>query len=128
MINRDISALIQRLTLGGLMLFHGIHKLIHGLGHVGNLLAHHGLPAWLGYGVFLGEIVAPVLIILGYYARTGAVVLALSMLTAILLTDGFYPIKLTAYGAPTIELLLLYMLMAVSLFFSGPGRYALNRK
>lgn len=126
--NHDIASLVLRLTLAILMLFHGIHKLYGGIGPVESLLSEHGLPGWLGYGVFLGEVVAPVMIILGYYARVGAVLLALSMLTAILLTDGFFPIRLTAYGAPTIELLLLYMMMAVTLFFFGPGRYSLNRQ
>jgi len=128
MINPNLSVLLLRLTLGILMLFHGIHKIIIGLGFVQKLLLDHGLPAWLGYGVYLGEVVAPLLIIAGFYARAGAAVLALSMLTAILLTDGFFPIRLTQYGAPTIELLLIYMMMAVALVFSGPGKYALNRR
>src|SRR5713101_1753933 len=41
----DVGKLVLRLTTGGLMLFHGVDKLIHGLGHIRSDLAAAGLPA-----------------------------------------------------------------------------------
>ena len=42
--NADLGKLIIRLTLGGLMLFHGIAKLLNGIGFIEGELASHGLP------------------------------------------------------------------------------------
>ncbi len=50
--NADLGKLIIRLTLGGLMLFHGIAKLLNGVGFIEGELASHGLPTFLAYGVY----------------------------------------------------------------------------
>jgi putative oxidoreductase len=123
----DLGKLILRLAIL-LMLFHGIHKLLHGVAPIEGILSSHGLPAWFAYGVYLGEIVAPVLIAAGYYARIAALVLAVNMFTAIALTSGFFPLMLTKTGGPTIELALFYLLASVVIFLVGPGKYAINRK
>jgi len=125
--NDDVARLLLRLGFGILMLFHGIHKLIDGIGPVKSMLAAHGLPSWFGYGVFVGELIAPLMIILGLYARAGAVIVAGTMLVAIALTTGFFPLTLTPTGAPMFELPLLYLLAASALFFTGPGKYSINR-
>ena len=125
--NDDIARLVLRLGFGILLLFHGVHKLIHGAGFIQNMLQLHGLPGWFAYGVFIGEIVAPLMIVLGFYTRVAALVVAFNMLTAIALTTGFFPLKLTSTGAPMFELPLLYLLAAIILFLAGPGRYGINR-
>ncbi len=123
----DLGKLLLRLaTL--LMLFHGIHKLMHGLGPIEGMLAKHGLPAWTAFGVYIGEVIAPLFIAMGFYARTASVVLAANMVTAIMLTGGFYPLTLTKTGGPTIELALFYLLTAVAIVLIGPGRYSINRR
>jgi len=127
-IRDDLALLLLRLGFGSLMLFHGIHKLVHGIGPIQAMLTSHALPAWFGYGVFFGEIIAPVLLLLGFYARIGAAVMAFTMLVAVMLTSGFYPLQLTKTGAPTIETALLYLVASLALFFSGPGRYGINRR
>jgi putative oxidoreductase len=60
----DVGKLLLRLAVGGLMLFHGLHKLFEGDGISGMLVAK-GLPGFIAYGVLIGEVVAPCLIILG---------------------------------------------------------------
>ena len=125
--NDDVARLLLRLGFGILMLFHGIHKLIDGIGPIKSMLAAHGLPGWFGYGVFVGEVVAPLMVILGLYARAGALIIAFNMLVAIALTTGFFPLTLTPTGAPMFELPLLYLLAAVVLFLTGPGKYGVNR-
>jgi len=126
--NDDIAALVLRLGVGTLMLFHGIHKIIDGIAFVKSALHSHGLPEWFGYGVYVGEVVAPLMIILGFYARTGALIVVFNMLMAIFLTTGFFPISLTKTGAPMFELPVLYLLAAAALFFAGPGKYGINRQ
>ncbi len=71
--NADLGKLIVRLTLGGLLLFHGIAKLLNGIGFIEGQLASHGLPTILAYGVYIGgEVIAPLMVILGYQTRIGA--------------------------------------------------------
>ena len=53
----DLGLLVLRLTMGGLMLFHGVHKLTHGVGFIGDMLAGMGLPSFIAYGALLGEVV-----------------------------------------------------------------------
>ena len=77
--NADLGKLIIRLTLGGLMLFHGIAKLLNGIGFIEGELASHGLPTFLAYGVYVGEIIAPLMVILGYQTRIGALLIIFNM-------------------------------------------------
>ena len=54
----DLGLLLLRIALGGLMLFHGMHKLIYGVGFIGDMLAAIGLPSFIAYGSLLAELVA----------------------------------------------------------------------
>ena len=47
------------------------------------MLASHGLPGALAYLVYVGEIVAPVLLIVGLYTRPAAWIVVINMLVAI---------------------------------------------
>src|SRR5690606_39693209 len=71
--NIDVGLLIFRLTLGILMLMHGIHKLINGVDSIKGMLAEVGLPGFLAYGVHLGETLAALLLIVGFRTRLAAV-------------------------------------------------------
>jgi len=123
----DAGKLLLRLSVL-LVLFHGIHKLIHGISFIEGLLRTHGLPAWIAYGVYIGEIVAPALIAAGFYARIAAFVLVFNMFMAIMLTSGFYPLTITKTGGPSIELSFIYLIQAVIIFLVGPGKYGINRR
>ena len=70
--DNDLGKLLLRLPVGGLMLFHGIHKLKNGLGFIEKTLADAGLPTYLSYGVLLGEVLAPLLIVFGVFSRPAA--------------------------------------------------------
>ncbi len=61
----DAGKLALRLTFGGLMLFHGVAKIQHGVGWIADALQQQGLPAFIAYGVYVGEILAPILIVFG---------------------------------------------------------------
>ena len=53
--NADLGKLILRLTLGLLLLLHGIAKLESGVGWISGSLQGYGLQGFLAYGVFIGE-------------------------------------------------------------------------
>lgn len=124
--NADLGKLIIRLTLGGLILFHGIAKLFHGVGFVESQLVSHGLPAFLAYGVYIGEIVAPLMVILGYQTRIGALIIVINMIVAIVLVHMGQLMSLSQSGGWALELQGFYLFIALALVFLGPGRHKLH--
>jgi putative oxidoreductase len=109
------------------MLFHGVHKLLHGYAVVGDMLEGAGLPAFLRHGVIVGEVVAPLLILAGFWTRPAALVVALTMVTSIVLAFRDKVFTLTAVGGWVIELNVLFLLGALALVFTGSGKYAVSR-
>jgi putative oxidoreductase len=126
-INPDIAKLLLRVSLGVLILFHGIHKVIHGIGGVKSMVVSAGLPEFMAYGVYAGELIAPIFIILGLYARVAATVLFFNMFVAIYLAYGF-SLTLSKFGGLSWETPLLYLIMSVLVIFLGSGKYAVNAK
>ncbi len=124
----DIAKLILRLTVGIMILFHGVEKIINGISGVKYLTTSAGLPEFLAYGVYVGEIVMPILILLGVYARVASLVLAFNMLVAIFLAYGNSLFTLGKHGAPSFELPFLYLVMSILIFMIGSGKYAVNSK
>jgi putative oxidoreductase len=61
----DVAKLVLRFTVGFLLLFHGIAKINYGVSFVEELLASKGLPTIIAYGAYIGEIVAPIMLIIG---------------------------------------------------------------
>lgn len=126
--NSDIAKLILRLTLGVMVLFHGVEKIINGIDGVKHLTTNAGLPEFFAYGVYVGEIVMPILIILGLYARVASTFLAFTMFMAIFLAYGNSLFELNKHGAPVFELPFLYFILSVVVFLLGSGKYAANAK
>lgn len=124
--NTDLGKLLVRLTVGGLLLFHGIAKLFNGLGFIEGLLASHGLPTELAWGVYIGEIVAPLMVILGYQTRIGAVLIVINMIVAIVLAHTNELLALSRSGGLALELQLFFLMNAAAVIFMGPGKYKLK--
>ena len=120
--------LILRLTLGVLILLHGIAKISGGVAGIEKMLAGNGLPGFLAYGVYVGEILAPILVILGLYARIGAAIIVVNMLFAILLVHRADLFVLTKTGGWGIELQAFFLFTALALAFTGPGRFSVNQR
>jgi putative oxidoreductase len=127
-LNEDIGKLILRFSIAGLMLFHGFSKLLHGIDGIKFLVTKAGLPEFISYGVYISEIVFPILIIFGLFTRISSLFFALNMVFAIYLAHGNELFTLTATGGPAIELALIYLLGAVSIMFIGAGKYSLDSK
>ena len=123
----NIGKLILRLMVGGLLLFHGLHKLQHGIGAVKAMVVGHGLPEALAYGVYVGEVIAPLLLILGVYSRVWAGVIVVNMLMAIWLTNFSGMLSLNAYGGWGMEVVMFYLLSALAVALLGSGKYAIKR-
>jgi len=112
--------------LGGLMLFHGVNKLQHGIGFIKGLVAAQGVPEFLAYGVYVGEILAPILLILGWYSRIWAGMIAVNMLVVIYLTQFGAFMKLGAHGAWSVEVQMFYLWTAVAIALLGSGKFAIR--
>jgi len=120
----DAGKLLLRLLVGGLLILHGFHKLVSGPGEVAGMLAAHGVPGIFAWAVYLGEVLGPALILLGVYARIGALLVMANMLVAVLLTRGLDVFHLNAHGGWGIELELFYGLGALCIALLGAGIYS----
>ncbi|MBY0267597.1 MAG: DoxX family protein [Burkholderiales bacterium] len=123
----DIGKLVLRLTLGILMLLHGIAKLRYGVGGIENMVVSQGLPAFFAYGVFVGEVIAPLLVIAGFYARIGGLVMAFNMVVAIALAHSSQLFSLSKTGGWELELQGFFLLTGLVVALIGPGKFAINR-
>lgn len=122
----DTGKLVLRLALGILILLHGIAKVGGGVSGIGGMLASHGLPSVLAYGVYVGEIVAPVLLIVGLFTRPAAWIIAINMLVAIWLVHSKELGALGKNGGWALELQGMFLFAAVALGFMGGGRFGLK--
>ena len=124
----EIGKLILRLTLGILVLFHGMDKLVHGIGPIQEMVTGRGLPGFLAYGVYLGEVLGPLLLVVGFHARIGAGLIAINMVIAILLVHTGDLLGLSPHGGWRLELQGMYLVTALALVCLGPGRFSLNQR
>ncbi|NVK52793.1 MAG: DoxX family protein [Flavobacteriaceae bacterium] len=125
--NLNAGLLLIRISVGLLMLFHGIAKL-KGVDFIEGLLSEKGLPPFLAYGVYITEIVAPLLILIGYRTRLASIVYLIGILFAIFLVHASDIFTLNNHGGWAIELLGLYLFGSLALFFTGGGSYAISTK
>jgi len=126
--SEDIAKLVLRLTLGALMLFHGIDKLVNlqTLGFIKSQLEGLGMHPVMAYGVYVGEVIAPILIILGIYSRFGGLVIFINMLFAIILVHSQELLSLTQHGGWKLELQAFYLVCGLVFLLMGSGRFALK--
>ncbi|MET0541586.1 MAG: DoxX family protein [Variovorax sp.] len=122
----DTGKLILRLALGVLILLHGVAKLSGGVGYIAGLLTSHGLPSALAYLVYIGEIVAPVLLIVGIYTRPAAWITVINMLVAIALVHMKDLSSLGKNGGWALELQGMFLFAALAVAFLGAGRFSVG--
>lgn len=124
--SQDWGKLILRLTVGLLMLLHGVAKLNHGTDQIASMLTARGLPEAAVYGVYVGEVLAPILLILGLFTRTAGFVLAVNMVVAIWLAHAGDVFLLTPFGGWALELQGFYLFGGLAIACLGSGRLALK--
>ena len=124
---QDFGRLLLRLALGVLILLHGIAKLRGGMSGIEGMVVAQGLPGFLAYGVLVGEVLAPLMLIAGFHARIGAALVAINMLFAIALAHMGQLGQLNSTGGWALELQGMFLATAVAIALLGPGRYGINQ-
>lgn len=119
--------LLLRLTFGVLMLFHGVAKIQHGTSWIATSLQAQGIPGFVAYGVYIGEIVTPILIILGLFTRPAAFIYAVNLLVAVLMVGTGKFFTLTQVGAWGLENEAMYFLGGIAIMLLGSGRYSVTK-
>ncbi|MCF6754735.1 DoxX family protein [Pseudomonas stutzeri] len=122
----DTGKLILRLALGVLMLLHGMSKLVNGVDGIVGMVTGLGLPAAVAYGVYLGEVIGPLLVIVGLYTRAGALLIAGNMLFALLLAHRAELFTLAPSGGWALELQAMFLFGAVAVLLLGAGRFSVG--
>ena len=123
--NQDLGLLFVRLGLGICLFMHGFRKLTGGIGFIKSRVASAGMPEFFAYGVYITEVLAPLMLIIGFYSRVAAAIIAANALFIVYLA---YPnfLALTGHGGFEAEILYLYMAMALCTIFCGSGKYAIK--
>lgn len=126
--NDKAGKFILRVALGAILLFHGIAKLRSGVDWMAGPLGAHGLPAALAYGAYVGEVLAPLMLIAGFYARVGAALVCVHMLFALFLVHQGELFSLNDMGSWAIEFQALLLFSALTVLLIGPGKAGINEK
>lgn len=127
-VSSDSGKLMLRVALGVLMLFHGYAKIRNGVSGIEGMLQGMGLPGWVAYGVYIGEVLAPMLLIVGWYARVGGLIIAVNMVFAVMLAHSKQLLDITKTGGWALELQMFYLVCGLAVLLIGPGRYAVNNR
>lgn len=125
---QDLGKLILRIALGSLVLLHGVSKLDGGLDGIIKLVETQGFPASFAYGVLAGEVLAPLLVITGFFSRIGGILIVLNMIIALYLVHQGDIGHLNEQGGWAIELQMMYLATAAAVALIGPGKYAFNQR
>ena len=115
-----LGLLILRWSVAGLMLLHGVAKLTKGVAGIEGMLTQAGLPAFVAYGVFIGEILAPLLVIAGFYVGPAALVMAVNMVFAIGLAHMGDLFALGKTGGWALELQGLFLFGSLAIALLAP--------
>lgn len=130
-------------SLGVLLLFHGLDKLVHGTDYIEKMLVELYVPParygfcglcmgevihksmltglltpyaqYVAYGVYISEIIAPIFLIFGHYIRVVSAIIVLNMLIVIFLVHKNSLLTLGVDGSWSIQVPLLYLLVAFTL-------------
>ena len=125
-IANDSGKLLLRVTLGALILFHGISKVIGGAAMIVGLVEKAGLPGPLGYFVYVGEVLAPLLLIAGLWTRATAALIAINMVVAVYLAHMNQLFTLSKSGGWALELQGFYFFTALAVMLLGAGRFSVG--
>ncbi|MFY0991864.1 DoxX family protein [Halomonas sp. C05BenzN] len=124
--NDALGKLILRLAVAGLLLPHGLTKLFNpgSLTWIGNALSAQGLPSFLAYGVLVGEVLAPLMALIGWQTRLAGLLMAANMVVAIFLVHMNELTAFASNGGWALELQGLFLFGALAIMLMGSGRMA----
>ena len=126
--NVDLGLLFLRLGLGICLFMHGFGKILYGVGGVKSILVDTGLPSFLAYFAYLSEVLAPIMIAVGFYSRLGALLVFGSSLVILYSYFGLSNLlELTNVNGFKAELIYLYITISLCIISSGSGKYAIKQ-
>ncbi len=117
-----IGYFILRWAVAGSLLLHGISKLTRGIGSIEALVVSAGLPAFVAYGVLIGEVLAPLLVMANRFVVPAALVMAFNMVVAVALVHAGQVFTLGKTGGWSLELQGLYFFGSLAIAFLVPPR------
>ncbi|MGK2888981.1 MAG: DoxX family protein [Candidatus Malihini olakiniferum] len=120
----DAGKLLLRLAFGILLIFHGWHKIVDGVDAIAGMLTNAGLPTFIACGVFAGEVVSPILLILGILTRPSALVVAGTIVVAQFLAAPASFVSLVKTGAWGAEPTAVFFFSALAISMLGSGKYS----
>lgn len=123
-----IAKLLLRLSVGGMMLPHGLGKLQGGIVFIKKVMVDTGLPEFFAYGIFVGEIIAPILLIIGYKTKWAAYILSFNLFAAIILVHSGDILTLTRSGSWAIELQMFYVVTGLVIALLGAGKFSIDER
>lgn len=123
-VSEDMGKLLLRATLAILILFHGVAKIFNGVGGIAGMVGKIGLPAEFAYLVYVGEVLAPLLVLLGIMTRPAALIIAVNMVFAVVLAHMGDLFSITKTGGWALELQGMFFIAAVAVALLGAGRYS----
>ena len=104
---------LLRVTLAILVLFHGWAKIMGGIGGIEAMVVKAGLPAFVAYGVFIGEVIAPLFLLVGLFVVPAALVVAINMVVALVLVHGGHFLQINKSGGWALELQAFFLITAI---------------
>lgn len=122
----DVGKLVLRVTVGVMVLMHGIAKIVNGPGHILGMMDKIGMPSEFGYLVYVGEVLAPILLIIGLLTIPAALIVVVNMLFAIALVHSHQLLTLSQSGGWALELQGMFLFGALAVAFLGAGRYSVG--
>jgi putative oxidoreductase len=120
----DAGKLLLRVSVGILMLFHGIAKVSGGVQRIVEMVTATGLPGVFGYLVYVGEVVSPLLVIIGLWTRPAALVMGINMIVAVGLVHTAELFLLAPTGGWKLELQGMFLFGSLSIALLGAGRFS----
>jgi putative oxidoreductase len=124
--NDDFGKLVLRATLAILLLCHGVSKLMNGIDPIVGMAAKAGLPSGFAFLVYIGEVIAPLMILFGIWARLGAVIVAINMIVAVAMAHLSQIFTMSKTGGWALELQGFYFFTAVAVALLGAGSYSMG--
>lgn len=118
----DIGLAVLRVLPSAFLLSHGIpklQKLLNGDFEFADPIGIGSTPSL--FLTVIGEVICPILVIIGYKARWATFPIVILMAVAAFIVHGSDP-----FGRK--ELALLYLVCFVVIMLLGPGRYSIDKK
>jgi putative oxidoreductase len=88
------------------------------------VVSENGLPSFVAYGAYVGEILAPILVIVGLFSRPAGLIIAFDLLFAVLLARRADLGSITPSGGWAIETEMLFVVGGLAIACLGAGRFS----